>query len=476
MTAVVTGDMTADVTAVVTADVTAAVPAQPDGGRRERVPPAVRGRVRRRGRGLVAASLAACCISGGAFFAVQGSASPSYRPTAIGVALTADGQRVAFSSLREEPSYDGQTRSLDAAGAQAMRQWLAAGHAPGADTRWADLGRTALLDLHVLTRNGASVAGATVPWSYVWPRDASAAAVAFARTGHLDDARAVLRFLRDVQTEGGTFDARYLADGSGRVPDGRGVQLDGDGWALWATAQVVAETPVQQRQMVADELAPLITESVRAIVADLRPDGLPRASADYWEQRESGLTLGTVAPALAGLEAVGQLATLVTVPPATVADAARAARGVRSRTVETFGATGYGRYDYGGPADAAITFLARPFVSTPLPGVAGAEAAALTALRRPAGGLAPGAGWKNDGVSWTPETALFALSAAANGDRTRAGAWLDWLQSHRTVAGALPEKVLANGDPGGIAPLGWTSALTVLALTELDRSSAGADH
>src|SRR3712207_8928684 len=59
----------------------------------------------------------------------------------------------------------------------------------------------------------------------------SFAAVAFARTGHLDDADATLAFLGRVQPASGVFQARYLPDGSG-VPDGRGTQLDGVGWAL----------------------------------------------------------------------------------------------------------------------------------------------------------------------------------------------------------------------------------------------------
>ena len=34
---------------------------------------------------------------------------------------------------------------------------------------------------------------------------------------------------------------------------------------------------------------------------------------------------------------------------------------------------------------------------------------------RAAGGLAPGVEWKRDGVSWTPETAMVAYTAAASG-------------------------------------------------------------
>lgn len=34
---------------------------------------------------------------------------------------------------------------------------------------------------------------------------------------------------------------------------------------------------------------------------------------------------------------------------------------------------------------------------------------AVASMARTAGGLAPGAGWRQDGVSWTPTTSLLAL-------------------------------------------------------------------
>ena len=44
--------------------------------------------------------------------------------------------------------------------------------------------------------------------------------------------------------------------------------------------------------------------------------------------------------------------------------------------------------------------------------------ASAAAMARPAGGLAPGAAWKRDGISWTPQTSLYALTAAVNGEMT----------------------------------------------------------
>jgi GH15 family glucan-1,4-alpha-glucosidase len=63
---------------------------------------------------------------------------------------------------------------------------------------------------------------------------------------------------------------------------------------------------------------------------------------------------------------------------------------------------------------------------------------------------------------------LFALTAATTGRQAEAEHWLDWLDSHRTRLGALPEKVLADSSPAGVAPLAWTSALVVLTVAALD--------
>ena len=125
--------------------------------------------------------------------------------------------------------------------------WLAAGTVPQVDGVEPTMITAALLDLHVLSLEyGVPVAGQSPAWRYVWPRDSALAAVAFARTGHPDDAERVLTFLERVQPESGVFAARYRPDGSGE-PDARGVQIDGIGWALWAMAELTAELPAADR-------------------------------------------------------------------------------------------------------------------------------------------------------------------------------------------------------------------------------------
>ena len=362
-----------------------------------------------------------------------------------------------------------------AAAVAAEQAWLAAGTVPtvpalGPDS---DLVRGALLDLHVLTRTyGVPVAGWTGPWRYVWPRDAAFAAVAFARTGHLDDARRVLDFLGRVQPASGVFQARYLPDGSG-VPDDRGAQLDGVGWALWATAGVAdALPPAQRAAFVAEHRALVDRSTAAALAAVAGPDGLPPASPDYWEVRERRTTLATAAVLRAGLEAAVRLET-------TAGDDAAAAPGERRRGPARPGDRARLRpVRLPAPprrsAPAASTSgsrsCCRPSPPTVDPAAQARFATAAAVLARPAGGLAPGGSWKRDGVSWTPTTATWALAAAGSGDREQAVARLAWLQAHRTADGSLPEKVLADGRPAAVAPLAWTAAAVVLTADELSRA------
>lgn len=363
-----------------------------------------------------------------------------------------------------------------AALAEAQRDWLAAGTVPGPE-RYADMARQALLDLDTLTLdNGAVLAGPTAAWLYSWPRDASFVAVALARTGHADDAARILGHLARVQEADGTFQARYLPDESG-VPDDRGTQLDGGAWYLWAAAEWYAAADDETRATTLDALAPSLTSALAAIEAAIDPvTGMPRPSPDYWEVRETRTTLGVVAPMLLGARAAQELAQSAagTVAGAGSAwvpafeDRAASVESLLDRALATrFAPLGYPRHDGGHVRDAAVAFLMPPFAPGS-PDVTAAWLAAADGMARPAGGLAPGAGWKSDGISWTPQTALFALTAAGAGRVDDARSRLDWLDAHRTEAGSLPEKVLWDGRPADLAPLAWTASLVLLTLDELD--------
>jgi GH15 family glucan-1,4-alpha-glucosidase len=334
--------------------------------------------------------------------------------------------------------------------------------------------RTSLIDLRQLSApNGAVAAGAASHWNYAWPRDTAFAAVALARTGHHREALRALTFLQRVQLSDGGFEARYLLDGSG-PPDDRARQSDGAGWALWAALEVSRASENGQRPPA--ELRPLLDDATGFALAATK-DGrqLPSPSPDYWEVEVRRTSLGTVAPLLAGLVASQRMYAALGEPALAERSAGAAARLrvlVRERFADEYQRFGAGslrslRVGGGGP-DAAVTFLMPPFAQDPSPQVVDAWARYQSDALRPAGGLAPGAQWKQDGVSWTPETALVAYTAAMSGRPEVAARWMDWLSAHRTSWGSLPEKVLATGAPAGPAPLAWTAALVVLTAAELE--------
>ncbi|GAB2584395.1 glycoside hydrolase family 15 protein [Kribbella endophytica] len=338
-------------------------------------------------------------------------------------------------------------------------------------TPYADLVRHALADLDALTLpNGATLAGNDGPWRFVWPRDASFVAAARCSLGQYDEAARILAFLDRVRPKAGRWEARYFAETGGVPADGREPQLDGSGWVLWATWFCDRDLT---------QYWPMVKESADQIVAELGPDGLPAASPDYWEREESEVTLGTVAPLLTGLRAGLAIARKLN----QTADAERwqtAFDRLSKATTRHFGpdyprtpARAVGTWEgmttgIGGGADAIITILGPPF-APPDAELDQAIDRTRKVLTQPNGGVTPGEQWRADGVAWTPQTALFALSAGSRGDRTTADELLTWLDTHRTQSGALPEKVNRDLHPAGEAPLGWTSAVVVLAVAALDR-------
>src|SRR5690625_1375734 len=329
---------------------------------------------------------------------------------------------------------------------------------PQAPGSLASLANSAIRDLWVLTDQlPAPVAGWTPYWRYVWPRDAAFCAVALARIGHAGTALEVLEHLQSLQHPDGWFEARYVP-GTEQAPDGRPRQFDGTGLLLWAASEVWGSVEASRRGAVADRLAPLITTSQQTLLEVTR-DGerMPPVSPDYWEVRERSVTLGIMASTLAGLRGAHTI---------TGEDRAGvAADALTALLTSTFGAHRYQRYRRGGGADSARAF----FDATGCGGVI--EPRLLISLRtelaRGGGGIAPGASWRDDGISWTPSTSLLALALARAGEHDQAREVLGWLADHRTEAGSLPEKVLFDGRPAAVAPLAWTAANVLLAIEAL---------
>jgi hypothetical protein len=347
---------------------------------------------------------------------------------------------------------------------------------PGTGTRWAEMAGTALVDLLALLHpNGALVAAASPYWRYVWPRDAAFGAAALCACGLPGDALRVLRYVAGVQEADGTWQARYLPDGSGRVPDGRGTQLDGLGWTLWA-AWVWAGTPGAHGAGRAALAGPL-RAAAGALCAAVDPvTGLPRPSPDYWEQETDRVTLGTAAPLLLGARCAADLLPRLGDPRA--AERCAAAAGALAAGIgRHFAPRGFPRAvpapEGGGDGpgwagrDASVAFLLPPFAPAE-PGAVGAWRRATGELWLANGGVRPGADWPDTATAWTPQMSLFALTAACLGERGPAEERLDWLAARRTRLGALPEKVTAAGRPAAVAPLGLTAATVLLTLAALD--------
>ena len=402
-------------------------------------------------------------------------AAAGSEPAVVGLALavptgTSPGLLPGSRVLDPGPEAPPAERRAAHEAAERQRAWVEAGTVPGADSPHAVLAQDALLDLYTATHTPdgqvqAPQAAPTGAWRYVWPRDAAFAAVALARTGHADDAVDVLSFFDDVEVTPEGYHARYRPDGS-VAGDERSPQLDGAGWLLWATAEVAAAAGPRDAADVRRELA-----RVSAVAGDLlmaatdSPDRLPPPSSDYWELRETRLTLGTAMPVLAGLDA---LATLHE-------GAGRVAEGAAVRTRETevrdavvhaFGPT-WPREAGGRHQDAALAMALPPFQDDPLPGAEAAWRLSARGMARPAGGLAPGQEWGESDYSWTPQTALYALAAASIGDDAQAHDRLDWLAAHTTLTGSIPEKVGPDGGRAQVAPLIWSTSLALLTLAEL---------
>ncbi len=342
------------------------------------------------------------------------------------------------------------------------RAWLERGTVPGGNVPERAMAERALLDLRLLTRpDGAAIAAAYPRWDYVWPRDASWAAAAFSATGRHEESYDILSFLARTQKPDGTWEARYETDGS-PVLDGRPPQLDATGWFPWAVWFHVATAPEELER--ARKLWPAVREAADASTKSLRSDGLPPGGADYWEVETWKANLGTAVPLRTGLRAAADLARSF----GYATDALRysdAADRLDAAIEREFAPYRYPRTTRSGSgADSAANFLAPPF-APPDSSVREAIAEAGEKLAAPNGGILPGEKWPQaPTVAWTPETALFALSAAASGNQESADRWLGWLADHRTSLGSFPEKVDGAGDPKTVAPLGWTSAIVVLTL------------
>lgn len=341
-----------------------------------------------------------------------------------------------------------------------------------ASSPFAPLVDGALRDLYVLSEGlTAPVAGWPAMWRYVWPRDTAHIVVAWHEAGRPDLVVSHLAALARLVGRR-PLAARYRVTGG--VPDARADQLDGPGLVLWAAALTRASWEGSRHHTA---VVGLLRHCTTELLAAVRGRDLPPPGPDYWEVPARGLTLGVAAPVLVGLETAGrQLASL---GEPELAERAEGEGGRLARSVTaTFGRRGYPRHQGGGPRDAAVTFLLPPYrpLETVDAGLRDALRGAVHEMGRRNGGLAPGGGWRQDGVAWTPETLLVARAEAGLGEWSGAEGWLRWVERHRTEVGSIPEKVRWDGSPAGPAPLAWSAALAVSTVAALVRRPGQPGH
>ncbi|HEX5988611.1 MAG TPA: hypothetical protein VFY75_00170 [Solirubrobacterales bacterium] len=306
--------------------------------------------------------------------------------------------------------------------AGADRRWLARGRPLGASAPgWAErMYERSLLILRTFTgRNGAVAAGARDGWAYVWPRDASAVAIAFAAAGYRAEAERIARFLLGLGLE---HAARFHGDGS-PVP-GRAAQGDAIGWVAAASEAAGFGSGRQAAH----------------ILAGGRP--IPwRDRADYWEG-EPGDYLGNA-----------------------IASGERSVRHLYGAQLTTRLVREPSEADSG--LDSAAAWAVRPFSMPRLYPAARATLNRLVAQGGPHG-ITPGEGWSGGEDPWSAPTAWTAWSLAALGERRQALQMMQALRRASTPAGDLPERVDARtGVPRSTTPLAWSHAFAILALREL---------
>lgn len=302
------------------------------------------------------------------------------------------------------------------------QRWLArrtplGAAAPG----WAErMYERSLLVLRAFTgRNGAVAAGARDDWAYVWPRDASAAAIAFAAAGYRAEAERIVQFMLGLGLE---HAARFHGDGS-PVP-GRAAQGDAIGWVA-AASQAAGIGKAKQ-------------------AAHILAGGEPipwRDRADYWEGEPGDYLGNAIASGQPAIDLLyeGQLPSRLTRQPS-----------------ET---------DSG--LDSAAAWAARPFSTPSLYPAVRATLNRLVSQATPYG-ITPGEGWPGGKDPWSAPTAWSAWSLAALGERQLALRLMQTLRRASTPAGDLPERVDAQtGIPRSTTPLAWSHAFAILALREL---------
>jgi glucoamylase len=290
---------------------------------------------------------------------------------------------------------------------------------PGAPAWARRLYRRSIRVLVALTdpRSGAMIAGDRDGWDYVWPRDASAGAIALEAAGLRPEARRVVSFLADLDLDQA---ARFYPDGS-RVP-GRTAPGDGEGWVAAAERALSARQP-----------GTVSTRGQTVTRKGQSPDWRDRQ--DYGENVTGDLLGNAIASGVPAAE-------------------------IKSRFLTWRGLV---REEGGGDLDSAAAWAVTLFPSRGLRAAAKATLAEFAQASSPYG-IPPIEGW-TPGEVWTAPTAWSAWALVELGEGTAADRLLGELHRAETPYGTLPERVSAtDGRPSSTTPLAWSHAFAILAL------------
>jgi hypothetical protein len=266
---------------------------------------------------------------------------------------------------------------------------------------------------------GAMIAGERDGWDYVWPRDASAGAIALQAAGLHAAARRVVHFVSRVDVGEA---ARFYPDGS-RVP-GRTAAGDEEGWIAAAERAI-------------DEPANPGTVRISGGPATADPHSpLPwRDRQDYGENVTGDLLGNAIAAGVPASE-------------------------IKSRFHTSRGLV---RENGGDELDSSAAWAVTVF---PRRGLRGAVRTTLLNLASESTryGIPPIEGW-TPGEVWTAPTAWSAWALIELGETRAADRLLVELHRAETPAGTLSERVDAeDGHATSTTPLAWSHAFAILAL------------
>jgi glucoamylase len=328
------------------------------------------------------------------------------------------------------PLLSGGPRS-ESIGLPKDHRWLARARplGPGAPPWARRMYRHSLLVLCAMTdrRSGAVVAGLRDGWEYVWPRDASAVAMALASAGYRDEARRIVHLLQGLDLGAA---ARFHADGA--TVEGRAAQGDAAGWVDAAARGVGLEAHVAPKPW--------------------------RDRADY-QEGESGDYLGNAIASTAAGDPTGA--------PAGDRSARRPAEEEIRKTFEANELLMRKAGDPESGIDTAAAWAVRPFR---LPALYPSARRSLLRIAAKSGryGIVPSEDWDGGIDPWTAPTAWTAWSLAALGERRVSLHLMAELRRDETSAGFLPERVDAHtGIPTSTTPLAWSHAFAILAIRRL---------